>query len=295
MNRICVLSFWTTVLSSVAFAQNTGLSPLLSKELAGAPKDAWVPVMVLKDPKYAQAGSIMLGLAQVSDIQDGLPYNIGVFQLTGQADDSPSAFRLSAGQMTLSPVCQAPSNVGMPNRCQQLVGVLGASGAELQASYRLGPMQFQSSVSSADAAYAEALNPYLPWPTQSNLVLGQGTERTQTTLKLSTSVDSKYGQFGLGVANTQNSIFGGDDRQVQFNWTNNTFSGSLTAHAIDQRNSTWTGLDLGLSWRTPWRGVFSVGARNVVGKPPALLDRERAAQESIETERVPYVRYEQDL
>lgn len=76
------------------------------------------------------------------------------------------------------------------------------------------------------------------------------------------------------------------------------FSGQLTGRLIElpRDGSHWTTLDIGLSWRTPWRGELSVGARNVLGGAdharwplsdlPALEDS---------TARVPYVRYQQDL
>jgi hypothetical protein len=76
------------------------------------------------------------------------------------------------------------------------------------------------------------------------------------------------------------------------------FSGLVTGRLIELpgRGNRWAGLDVGLSWRTPWRGELSIGARNVLGdgdntrwplaELPAL--EEPAA-------RVPYVRYHQDL
>ena len=54
----------------------------------------------------------------------------------------------------------------------------------------------------------------------------------------------------------------------------------------------WEGLDVGLTWRTPWSGQLTVGAENVVtrGKNPFST----GASEKDEGT-VPYVRYEQDL
>lgn len=59
----------------------------------------------------------------------------------------------------------------------------------------------------------------------------------------------------------------------------------------------WAGLDLGVSWRLPWQGVISVGAQNLIsrgsapepGLDPVLDDGAEAFQ------RIPYVRYHQDL
>lgn len=54
----------------------------------------------------------------------------------------------------------------------------------------------------------------------------------------------------------------------------------------------WSGLDLGVSWRTPWRGEVTVGAQNLWSAPldPAISREADAAQA-----RMPYVQYRQDL
>ena len=50
------------------------------------------------------------------------------------------------------------------------------------------------------------------------------------------------------------------------------FSGNVTGRVnrLNEQpgypNSYWSGIDVGVSWRTPWRGELTVGARNVVGK-----------------------------
>lgn len=58
----------------------------------------------------------------------------------------------------------------------------------------------------------------------------------------------------------------------------------------------WTSVDLGISWRAPWRGVFSVGAQNLwsSGSPP-LLSSPANAEADPSQARVPYVQYHQDL
>jgi hypothetical protein len=61
-------------------------------------------------------------------------------------------------------------------------------------------------------------------------------------------------------------------------------------------NQHWSALDLGISWRSPWRGVFSVGAQNIwsSGNLPALTDP-TAHEVDANQARVPYVQYHQDL
>jgi hypothetical protein len=54
----------------------------------------------------------------------------------------------------------------------------------------------------------------------------------------------------------------------------------------------WGGLDLGVSWRTPWRGEVTVGAQNLWSAP---LDPASDGDKGASQARVPYVQYRQDL
>ena len=54
----------------------------------------------------------------------------------------------------------------------------------------------------------------------------------------------------------------------------------------------WSGLDLGVSWRTPWRGEVSVGAQNLWSLP---LDAHPPSETDAAQARMPYVQYRQDL
>jgi hypothetical protein len=56
----------------------------------------------------------------------------------------------------------------------------------------------------------------------------------------------------------------------------------------------WSSVDLGISWRSPWRGVFSVGAQNLWSSGTPLLN-EPAHEMDPSQARVPYVQYHQDL
>jgi hypothetical protein len=62
-------------------------------------------------------------------------------------------------------------------------------------------------------------------------------------------------------------------------------------------NQRWSGLDLGISWRTPWQGELSVGAQNVwsSGTLPNLADPAATREIDSNQARVPYVQYHQDL
>ncbi len=82
------------------------------------------------------------------------------------------------------------------------------------------------------------------------------------------------------------------------------FSGMLTgrmlspadAYNVNAVNPRWTGLDVGISWRTPWRGMFSVGAQNLWSSGSVPMLNPPATREIDPNQaRVPYVQYHQDL
>jgi len=58
----------------------------------------------------------------------------------------------------------------------------------------------------------------------------------------------------------------------------------------------FSGLDVGISWRTPWRAELSVGTHNVISNgDPVLLPTPQANVIDAGAARTPYVRYKQDL
>lgn len=72
------------------------------------------------------------------------------------------------------------------------------------------------------------------------------------------------------------------------------FGANIVGHVIDTPGQPkWSGLGLGLTWRTPWSGQLTVGADNVVtrGKNPFSTSGNGDSGDGT----VPYVRYEQDL
>ncbi len=87
---------------------------------------------------------------------------------------------------------------------------------------------------------------------------------------------------------------------LSFGVRSGNFSGTLTGRVLGPADPlsggpNWTSVDLGISWRAPWRGVFSVGAQNLwsSGTPPLLADPAHETDPS--QARVPYVQYHQDL
>jgi hypothetical protein len=86
--------------------------------------------------------------------------------------------------------------------------------------------------------------------------------------------------------------------ELSFGLGYGAFSGQLTGRLIElpREGQHWSTLDIGVSWRTPWRGELSVGARNVLGGGDAArwpLTELPVVEDP--SARVPYVRYQQDL
>lgn len=118
--------------------------------------------------------------------------------------------------------------------------------------------------------------------------------------------DAQAFDFGASLSRIQLSIPGAapltslNQAAVSFGMEYGAFSGTLTGHLLGANDALnfgtqhWSGLDIGLSWRTPWRGRFSVGAQNLwsSGSLPLVPPvREGEANQA----RVPYVQYRQDL
>ena len=87
---------------------------------------------------------------------------------------------------------------------------------------------------------------------------------------------------------------------LSFGLRKGDFSGQIVGRVLgtgDPLNAgqRWSSIDLGISWRAPWRGVFSVGAQNLwsSGSLPSLAEPSHEVDPS--QARVPYVQYHQDL
>jgi hypothetical protein len=297
--------------AQLTFAQTPGLPPSISN----APGDAWVPVMMLAhDTAKADPNKpVLLGLAQVKDIEDGFPYKVGLYQIKGNLPldyvlQSGLSAQLSAGKVTLAPVCSRAAN--MQNNCEPLVGLIGskstaAAGATLGTNYQLGPLTFNAGVFTGDRAYKQMLNPYLPFASGSTLTLLNGTG-VQTGFSVGSAMELGQNQFGLDLSMAKTPLAPSmqspatraslNESQLNFSWLSGSLSTQISSRLNQVDGKSWGGLDLGLTWRTPWQGTLSFGARNLIvsGKPPTYLDPDRAV-DAVQTDRVPYIRYEQDL
>jgi len=116
----------------------------------------------------------------------------------------------------------------------------------------------------------------------------------------SLDVGASLGQLQLyGIGGTP--LFSLNQAALSFGLHYGPFSGSVTGRVLGpndvfNRNARWTGLDLGVSWRTPWQGQLSIGAQNLwsTGALPAITDPVAREVDGNQA-RVPYVQYHQDL
>ena len=105
------------------------------------------------------------------------------------------------------------------------------------------------------------------------------------------------GEYALRATGAPN--FDVNQAAVQFGLRYGRWSGGITGRVVRPTTPNalgeFSGLDIGVSWRTPWQGEFAVGARNVIssGGDTLLPDPDAALEEA--TARAPYVRYKQDL
>lgn len=101
------------------------------------------------------------------------------------------------------------------------------------------------------------------------------------------------------------SGFSGDDTVDQttlsFGVSHGAVRGAIVGHVLEPtlpgmtlgQSQRWSGVDLGISVRLPWRGELNFGAQNVwtSGQAPLLFGTGSAPDQG----RVPYVQYHQDL
>ena len=110
------------------------------------------------------------------------------------------------------------------------------------------------------------------------------------------SVDGTYARARLVSMRDAASAFAGQWNCKTFSVRGGfgAFSASIIGHVVvaQGRPAKWKGLDLGLSWRTPWSGHLSVGAENIISRGKNPFSAENALGNTSTT---PYVRYEQDL
>lgn len=282
------------------------------------PSTEWVPVVVLRSEAPVplrpgdQEGEVVLGFVRASDLEDGLPLDIGWYRVQEPVNAIVSpvqgrqfslvdhtrvrvqgAARSTGAQGCVPGLARAD---GSP--CEAGVGPASTS-VDLETGYRVGNTWWtlglgQSRVEADTTALLDELGRAGVLP---------GRIYGQDRLHLGGELHTRYGTFDLGLHLARSELaplFGQSLQQGRFSisWLHGNLGGGLNTRVqrLDGSPDYWGGIDLGLIWRTPWRGLLTVGARNLVtsGRPPPALDPEAAALDDRD-ERIPYVRYEQDF
>ena len=93
-----------------------------------------------------------------------------------------------------------------------------------------------------------------------------------------------------------------DQAALGISLSRGALTGGLVGHVNSQSQpglatAGWGGLDLGVTWRTPWSGQFVFGARNLVTYGDETLLPDPVANKALDEsrERTPYVEYRQDF
>lgn len=283
----------------------------------------WVPVFMLGDgdgsvlasPFSAEpAGSVLLGVAQVrgrnnlgSDsiaISPSLRWRLGEDMRLGAAM-TVTEF-VPCRSLMQSPLAPVQSDACEDFAAQNANSAIGVSG-----SLSLGRANFSIGYSESPAIWVlpGAIGPATvggrPAPVLPMAPLSGIARETAQTLTLGGDL-SLSEQSRMGVALAMSRLPGLDNSpdigRVQFNLAYGDFSADMASQMIRQGLETvspwWASMDLGVSWRTPWSGIISVGARNLfsTGDPPRLGNSPAATvNEADAFSRTPYVRYEQDF
>ena len=117
----------------------------------------------------------------------------------------------------------------------------------------------------------------------------------------SLDLSAAFGRIQLEVPGNATALPNLNQAALSVGVRRGDFSGVVVGHVLgpaDLLNSgqRWSSLDLGISWRAPWRGVFSIGAQNLwsSGNLPAMVEP-TSREPDMTQSRVPYVQYHQDL
>lgn len=109
-------------------------------------------------------------------------------------------------------------------------------------------------------------------------------------------VDPVTGVAGIAGLAASPWLAGGQEDSLSIALGTRRFQGTITGRQLRPDNAgeglSLDSLDLGFSWRMPWRAALEFGARNLIVKPRKADEARQPAEGDL---RVPYVRYHQEL
>ena len=121
----------------------------------------------------------------------------------------------------------------------------------------------------------------------------------------SLNLGASLGRIQLSVPGSSTPLTSLNQAALSFGVQYGSFGGNLTGHVLSPADplganaagTRVTGLDLGISWRTPWSGMFRFGTQNLwsSGNLPYLNNSPVSREIESSQARVPYVQYHQDL
>ena len=184
--------------------------------------------------------------------------------------------------------------------------------AEFGAGYARGPvgMAFSLGLSRPSTLGGPLVAPTLaPLYGGAGVMAGLPLDLLGSTTRFSANSDLAMGglRFELGASygriNTDATLLPGldglNEKSLHFGIGRGSITGVVTGRVLTPGSAlgngldlqSWTTVDLGITWRLPWHGAFSVGAQNLwsQGAPPPGVNVPGAAA------RIPYVQYQQDL
>ncbi|MEO8458948.1 MAG: hypothetical protein ABI451_00325 [Dokdonella sp.] len=100
--------------------------------------------------------------------------------------------------------------------------------------------------------------------------------------------------FPFSFSGVGSSGIGIDQTALSFGVSSGSLRGTIIGRSVSSPDAflagkRWTLLDIGVSWRTPWRGELSVGTQSFIAPVSDAGDAD------VSQTRVPYVQYRQDL
>lgn len=283
----------------------------------------WVPVFMLGDGDGSvvagpfstdPAGSVLLGIAQVRSHSTATDESIAISPSLRWHVSDDVRFGAAMTVTEFVPcrsLMQSPLAPLQSDACENFAAQSGQTGLGVSGTMNFGHASFSLGYSESPAIWVlpgsigPAASIGAPVAALPMAPLASVANESARTLSLGGELSlSEQSRLGVALAMSrlprlENSP---DIGRVQFSLAYGDFSADMATQMIRQGIETvspwWASMDLGVSWRTPWSGIISVGARNLFssGDPPQLGNSPAAnVNEADAFSRTPYVRYEQDF
>lgn len=208
-------------------------------------------------------------------------------------------------QYTLSPSLQAHAEASQYSWANQFTHVVGS---EVGATYNTGRYSLGLSVGANSTPNSATLPRVLPGAAPGVDGLSNFDSSSQLNARGRLALGGKSG-IDLGASIGRIRLVHGnllgvdtlDQKALSFGVDHGPLSGSLVGRTMAPEagipgslnsDRRWNSIDLGVTWRLPWRGELSVGAQNLWSSGTPV---NTPAGPEPDQSRTPYVQYHQDL